>query len=739
MSDYLGQGIVDFTVRPIRLAYLIERGSEDGFRLAVEEATTRWGGMSELIVPYRPDGTVDEYWVAAVALNPPDHLAVTAGIDAAVQSRLSETLMVQVQQIKVFSDGQYGNGLNQNLVKPPAERADYVLMDVADMAAPPLRLAALGCVAARNVGLWHDLGAPLRAVDSFGMPETMAQSRGSTAIEGTRRQLQELTGSGIPNPPAVVWVAEEESLEDAIAFWNLRALTMIRPNRPLAWAVTPAIFREAHFQQLLEQGIRRHWESIEPDIGLGSVSLDGNTLAEMVAAALPAVPGVPWKVYEGSSIKYGRPPVDGTPPEGRIYTTDLQFLRWSVHRPRRIGQNTRVPVQLHRRRTIVATDSPVAFARLEFAPVVMAGLSGVYDLSLPKGASYGPLFHDNARAVEGVVEFTTAAQPRYEFEIRIPTRADLLMAYLAEKGVAGVVSDKGRLAEGVVALVQDLEPLRSQAVLKVVDALTTHRVEYDIKALKKQMYGASEEGLRRMAEGLQDVRQTSRPLQGIVSLVGGDLKTATAAVEALVAGGMAIRGFQLVCSVCGMKLFLEIRDVDPLPVCPGCGSRADFPRDQGSGEPAIYYRLNTLVDRASDNGVMVHLLAVAGLRRRDQQGHVVPGMKFPSLADREADVVGLLGTEIWVGEAKTGAASFTEAQVERDVDLAKRIRADHYMMVSLEEIAEGVKKIAVEKCLAAGIKVWSLEGASGDLIQVMPRPPLLQQDNPENQDPSTQG
>jgi hypothetical protein len=169
-----------------------------------------------------------------------------------------------------------------------------------------------------------------------------------------------------------------------------------------------------------------------------------------------------------------------------------------------------------------------------------------------------------------------------------------------------------------------------------------------------------------------------------------------------------------------MSSFMELRDVTMAITCPGCGSPAPLARDPNRGESELHYRLNSLVDRASEQGTLVHLLAVAALRRRDPKAHVFPGANLSAAGSKpkEADVVGLLGSEIWLGEAKMSAQWFTPEQIEHDLALAVRLRAAHYLMSCLEPLGEDTRRVAVAVCQEAGIKLWVLEGPDGELAEV---------------------
>ncbi|MGW0885696.1 hypothetical protein [Streptomyces sp. NPDC002671] len=58
---YLGQAAMEAAVLPSRAAYLIAVGSEAGFRVAVTQASSRWGGMTEPIVEASASGLSEQH------------------------------------------------------------------------------------------------------------------------------------------------------------------------------------------------------------------------------------------------------------------------------------------------------------------------------------------------------------------------------------------------------------------------------------------------------------------------------------------------------------------------------------------------------------------------------------------------------------------------------------------------------------------------------------------------------
>jgi hypothetical protein len=67
-QDYVGPTAVRAAVLPARAVYLVADGSEEGLHRAVQEACTRWGGMTEPIIPVKPGGEVDEWCEQVISL-----------------------------------------------------------------------------------------------------------------------------------------------------------------------------------------------------------------------------------------------------------------------------------------------------------------------------------------------------------------------------------------------------------------------------------------------------------------------------------------------------------------------------------------------------------------------------------------------------------------------------------------------------------------------------------------------
>ena len=82
-SRYLGPQRLTYAMAPIRVAYLVRDGNDADARAAVVEACSRWGGLSEPIVPVTEDGDLAGDWDQIL-----DDLAPEAVVGVGVDDRI---------------------------------------------------------------------------------------------------------------------------------------------------------------------------------------------------------------------------------------------------------------------------------------------------------------------------------------------------------------------------------------------------------------------------------------------------------------------------------------------------------------------------------------------------------------------------------------------------------------------------------------------------------------------------
>jgi hypothetical protein len=140
--------------------------------------------------------------------------------------------------------------------------------------------------------------------------------------------------------------------------------------------------------------------------------------------------------------------------------------------------------------------------------------------------------------------------------------------------------------------------------------------------------------------------------------------------------------------------------------CPGCGLEQCF--ESGESGLSVFYRLNSLVDRASDLGVIPHLLAIDALTRRDQYTYLLPGVNVWLSGmenNKEVDLFGVHAGNVVAGEVKTSGAEFTQRELEKDIFVCVKLGVDAFVMAATDQIPDESIGIAEELCRESGLNL----------------------------------
>jgi hypothetical protein len=692
--DYVGPTAVQAAVLPARAVYLVADGSEGGLRRAVQEACTRWGGMTEPIVPVKPGGEIDLWWQQVVSTARGDSV-VNVDADPDDAAKVAETLGLGLVPLADIDH----RGLAAFTVHPGG---------VGPGALPGSNAYVM---ASEKRGLWEVVGAgdltdehveslPAGAFYTRRPPEdevARAQLSGWTLVQRTCSQFAEHWARGLESGPAVVWVTEPGSFTDCISFWNLRAL------RPLRYGSLPML--------LLPVGQVQHWlnfaaelghvlerpDQFEPDVAVCSRTVCDADLHKTAAR-------LELQHHEGEPrIGHAGPAAVRKPPF--TYLQGLDARRW-LGFGRSYGQVADVDVQLFRGITTVRFPSPVEFRAGGSA---LVRLSGALLDGLPRHAAVAERIIKSGTWCDGALQITAQAVSDYLFKIHVPELAEVTAALLGAVTTRHALSAKKGQA-GMAWLQQtDISPLAQPGVFAAIRALTTPRAKELLRELRKlRQDGDVDDDLAEIAAhwgGRSERRyRNADQLQRDAAVV-----EAAAALERLCAAGWAERGLGVSCGACGLPSFVPLAEAPARATCPGCSSPAEY--ETGS-TLAVYYRLSSHLDLLSDQGVLPHLLSIAALQRHGKQSHFLPGVDVWFSADdsdkAEADIFGVRDGKVLSGEVKTSASAFTAQQVNRDVKLSSRLGADTHILAATDDIPAEVTELARELCTASGLALLVL-------------------------------
>lgn len=531
-----------------------------------------------------------------------------------------------------------------------------------------------------------------------------AQLNDTTLLRRTLASFGETIGSQAPMPTStVVWVTEPDDLHDCWDFWNARALAPVRFG-PMPMILLPhnQIQHWLKFDTQFEHILRRRAE-FTPDVLLTSTNIPDAALDEI--ASLLHLERTDDAIQRGHNFSAA---VRTPPFTYRVVPNVGPLVRFT----RIYGVSTQVDIHVFDSGTTARFASPVAFR----ARSTLMRFGGAPFRGLPRRPVIAKLVEQNAIWREDAIQVGTMALEQYAFPLHIPSLQQATHTLLADATTSYQPSHKGRLATGIQRNI-DLAVLRRPNLFKVVRQLTTPRMKQFITEAKKQFKGHDKideiiDKLKPLAEewGARSERKTATAY----NLNKGATPDNVAALEQLCDLSWAERGLRVKCTDCGLDTFVPLNDVAPRgsATCRGCGSRQNYA--SGNSEISIFYRLDSLVDLASDQGVIPHLITIAELNRREPQSWFLPGVDA-RFADREnpleADIFGVYGGRVAAGEVKTSGSDFTDDQITKDIDICRRLRADLYIMSAIDTIADEAQSTAKSLCADAGLDLIVLTSA----------------------------
>lgn len=693
--DHLGQVTIRASVSPARATYLIRIGSKEGFRRSVQEATTRWAGATEPIIAVGKSGKPTPWQRQLVELSRTDAL-VNVDLERIAAERVARELgmpLVELREIDRATITQFST----HPLRLEDPRGSFVVPAalLARRGAQLWEVAVAGDVTDRHESDLASHGLGFRRATTAEQVGRAQLTRG-TALDLGLRLFGEYEGVGGPAPiSTIVVVSRRNALPALLDYWNVRALSPVKfENNPVVLLPTSEYAHWLGFQEMF-QGILNRPADFSPD-----VLLYGNGTGEQVDAIAQSL-GLEITAEEPKSSHTFPPPPRRTAPF--TYRRDVD-PRFGVVFERRQGVATSIDIHLFRTGTRVRIDSPLpptgpgqALLRLE---------STVFD-DLPKRAAIADHIAPNATWSSSMLQFAIELAPRFDLTLTIPTSAEALQLVLREQVAQHSVSDKGQLGQALAARFT-LAGLHSATTLRCIRALTTRRSKAFTDAVK-HLAPDTRLALEPLAtEWATERRRRIASARDLRPLCGG---LTSQALEALAQAGWAERGLRIRCSSCRLDSFIPLpRVAGASAVCPGCETPGTFIATPDGVE--LHYRLDSLVDRASDQGILPHLVAIEALKSRYAVVHAIPAVVVHDLGrhEHEVDIIALVDGLILAAEVKTSASAFTDDEIAKDIERSSLLGAQIHLMAAVESIGRRAIETAQRGCDALGMELLVLAG-----------------------------
>lgn len=678
-------------IRPVRHAYFVSSRSASQLERAMSWCCTQWGGISNLIIPVSSRGRIAPLYERLLEMVEPDVYVSYMPQDSEGGRRRHENLAA------------YLAGLRPNqqtsLLDVHFEQFDYAahplnVMSEADAHAQEfvdcefrgpreehlLLLALFGRVLADQV---TDYRSELR----YGSMPAAADS-----LDFWQRQMREdyfaspinLTGYGVrpyrvEQPrlhfPGFFEVVLGDSLPSLCFFWNLRAIQ--ESTRFPGDDVRTLLFLPRRVMNDPEM-LHGFAEALRSAPALGAESNLDLTLYWTERTAFQA-----WEdaIADGSDFVRLREDVKLTLPMRRSpgtrrgdHSRRLTYGSYQLHLP--VGFFEGVPSEIPRAIPLRLGQNeiriePSATYSKRPGQHVMLDLDSEIWSRYPKYLEVARVINDNAKFSRYGVSFLSDVPQRpSEFHFILPTEWEALVAVFQHSGLVINESDKTHYLEAVVQLIGGLDNvpvLASAQAMLLLQSLAIRPADRIAKRLKRELGKASldEEVI---AEALRDspiVTELSTGSRSFRQLCDGPLskhkRTLLPLLTELSKVGVIRRGHQLPCPVCDLTSWHPLSTLDEQVKCPGCGISFPLPVElPGGSELQTHYVLNSLVNRAFDQGVIPALIAMSHVARVNAPAYCrTAALELRRAADPalagDLDFVMFANGRLLAGEAKSGS------------------------------------------------------------------------------------
>jgi hypothetical protein len=696
---------IDVQVAPYRRGFLVDGGDIEQLRSALLGAATIWGGMRSPILPVEPDGTVAPAWLEIASTIDPAVL-----VDFTTQARDNASAWTGAQEspwpvvdARPLEDAGFW-GIHPIAVFTPEELSNQTLF-------LPKGRTLFDLVSVGRVDLpdemawWREVAHGVLETDN---PVQLAKAQlgGHTVLEATAFHDDDtLRIEPMMETVALLWlIADTNDPREVITWWNIRALRFRGWRKNISILATPDAISDDNFARELRSLVSHHVVST-PDLVVASLGLPAKQLRE-------AAEQLGFEPHEGT--QFSERHFTGQPdPERRLtYAVNVDLRQFWIGE-RVSGVSRTAEVSLQRPNTRFREPSPLRWnPALVGARPVAIRLSGEA-ITGPQRPPVARCYHQHARWHHGRLEFLSSALPTYDFELHIPEAYEILQAACSDRQVTYQLSDKARHVRGVWALAKQPSLFRRIAIINAIRVLTPESSRELVRTLNERtdLTESEKHELRTLAAAN---RVTMRTLLDISShaMCGSQPQSAiAAALQDLVTSGMVLRGLRADCPVCSVQHLYTLDEAQPVPRCLGCGANANYAVDS-VGEPALYYRINTLVQILSLNGGLAPLAATSLLV--EEGAHIVPGAELRSQGRPagEVDLLGWRGVILFAGEAKMSANQLANSDHERDISKTALLGAQEHIAVCLETVPEETRISLQAACDRVGITLRILDASN---------------------------
>lgn len=672
-------------LRPVRVAYFIEESDLHALERAAGIATTQWGGIYNLIVPVaieRKQQPIHGYFMRLLELFEPDIFvayqdeARHPGLKVAVSRILTDRFPWRDTPIvdgNSFDDNDHSMHAVTVLPDDDRNRSAVSLRSVPTWSSAA-NLVAFGRVYVGQEDLYKEqLLTTVEALDpsSDSVWDALTDSNWNASV---------LNLTSFALHPRVVTDGSEYNAFDVVFGESVNSLCWF-------WAAR-AVREATQFQELGRRTILCPFDVVENREAL-------NAMLRVIRKKL-SVMGLSSSIdllfHTWSSEDYERvrPIIEEHPeltkaPSGRFTVSHhsgrdvvqedvsarrLTFLFVGGDAPGsfRAGAGAGVP---HPVQWVENARNPI---RYEPVPGIKSAWGNVcVDVEcdvwkrLPRSKSLSPTIRSDAWLSRwGLTHLMGATGAAKYVDYFLPSEWEALSLWFQDRGLRVQSGQSGRYAEAMISLVGGVNNIGVFATRQAYNLLYRLALKSSKKVAQRlnQLLGSAgsvESDVLNALAGLDigpELKGVPKTLTQLMS--DADLaprNTVPETVEHLLRIGALRRGLFLQCPRCGTSDWHPVDELQEQLTCPGCGQRFPLPLvDENAKERSWQFRLNSLMNRAVDQDLIVNALTLFRETRKRYATCISVGLEIfkGEEAEAELDLCFVVDQQIVAAECKIG-------------------------------------------------------------------------------------
>ncbi len=342
--------------------------------------------------------------------------------------------------------------------------------------------------------------------------------------------------------------------------------------------------------------------------------------------------------------------------------------------------------------------------------------------TMPRGSNrYFPRWGASSRTTrEGFAGHINAEHiPDKLLAVDTNNGGEIVAGVAAQAGYQAEVSDKGQRAFPVLELLggdTGLDVLASSRVYKLLLGMAEIEPRRTLRRILREMLGGQpsteqldevQRAVQGSAIGHAQFDRQQRPWDQLQGALG---ESAEPVIKWLVARRILFRGYEVTCPNCGFTRWHPIDRLAEFHRCDGC--QVESPIPIAVNKLDWRYRLNEVVAQAIDQGVLPHLLALRRMRDWPDLLGFLPGVTFTpregnTPPPREADLFAVKGGRIIVGECKESGSELAERDIDRIAELSDLFGCSRVIYATPTDFS-GVAALeqATSRGGAARVEIW---------------------------------